>query len=137
MRIPYRQLPSGGIYLFYPQHRNGNTKKSQWTIKTVDEFNACANALSSNWINGSTAWGLYLVNNNALYLGRSADGKKNLFIAKFVDGDKNQQWHGYPADHSVKVCDIPDDDVLHDWMKNKLLKRSKISKIIQGKPCSL
>ncbi len=61
----------------------------------------------------------------------------NLFIAKFKNDVPHNTWHGYPADYQRKSQDIPDTEILHDWIANNILTKAKIRKIMAGQPCRL
>jgi hypothetical protein len=120
-----------------PDHRNNSPEKSQWTITEKDELKCFKNAYLKSWKKGQNAWGLHFNEDVVEYLGMSKDKSTRLFIAKFISDNFHGTWHGYPADYQHKPQDIPDPDILKDWIKNKLLKKAKISKIMQGKPCNL
>jgi|SanBayMetagenome_1026888.scaffolds.fasta_scaffold02444_2 hypothetical protein len=128
-------------YFHKHDHRNKSPKKSQWTI-TEDEEKICfENSLLSKWNEEHLSWGLHFNEKKVQYLGKSAEFESvscDLFIAKFIDGDKNKQWHGYPANpNGKKPQDIPPVNVLNDWLKNEYLRRATIRKITKGQKCSL
>ncbi|MCG6135866.1 MAG: hypothetical protein MET45_14620 [Nostoc sp. LLA-1] len=130
------------LYIHKIDHRNNSPEKSQWTITEDDERNCFQFSLSSDWNKQPhSSWSLYLKNNTAQYIGNSAKKEPifcQLFIAKFVDSNKNSKWHGYPANPSgQKPQDIPPEYVLNDWLQKEYLRRPLIRKIAKGQKCSL
>jgi hypothetical protein len=68
----------------------------------------------------------------------SESERRQLFIAKFVDSNKNDQWHGYPADPcGNKQQDIPPETVLNIWLQEQYLRPSIIRKLTKGQKCKL
>ncbi|NEP56261.1 MAG: hypothetical protein F6K31_04460 [Symploca sp. SIO2G7] len=122
-------------------HRNNNPNKSQWTITESEEIDCFNNSFSSQWIDQFyTSWGLYFDNNEVSYLGISAKNEPEscqLFIAKFIDSNQNNEWHGYPANHSRNQQDIPPETVTQDWIEKEYLRRATIRKITRGQKCKL
>lgn len=135
------QIEYDVLYIHKIDHRNNSPEKSQWSIDESEERTCFKTSLKCD-LNKPlySSWGLYLNNNKAEYLGTTAQREPEqyqLFIAKFVDSNKNNKWHGYPANPSGKPQDIPPDDVLNDWLKKEYLRRALIRKITQGKKCKL
>jgi hypothetical protein len=123
-------------------HRNNSPDKSQWTINECQERNCFQFSLQSSWNKPPyISWGLYIEDDQVVYLGTSASNEPDLyhlFIAKFVDSSKKSNWHGYPANPSSgKNQDIPPVDVLRDWQQNNYLRPQTIRKITKGQKCRL
>jgi hypothetical protein len=98
--------------------------------------------MAANWILPSyVCWGLHFEEQAVTYLGVTASGEpepRQLFIAKFVDSNKNDQWHGYPADPGGnKQQDIPPETVLNSWLQEQYLRPSIIRKLTKGQKCKL
>jgi len=127
----------GNNYTVNSVHRDRMHGKAQWTITPEEELNVFILAYNRKWLYGDNAWGLYFVNKDVSYLGVAQDHITRVFIAKFVNDVIHNNWHGYPADHQLNQQDIPEDFVLKDWLKNKILPKAKIMKIAKGKPCKL
>jgi len=136
-KVTTQKLASGAYYSFHPDHRNGNAKKSQWRIPTQDELQVFTSAETNGWANVSPGWGLHVVNDVLCYLGVAEDHRTRVFLAKFVDGRRNRQWHGYPADHQRNYQDVPDLTLLKTWGTQGVLPRGKIRKLMRQQPCSL
>lgn len=133
-------IEPGVVYIHKVDHRNGNPHKSQWTIIEADE-RTCFHRSRRAWGNPAyCCWGLHLVNEQAEYLGmskRAASEQRRLFIAKFVDGNRNGKWHGYPADHVANQQDIPPEIVLGSWLRQGHLPTAVIRKVLRGQKCRL
>lgn len=122
-------------------HRDGTALKSQWTIIYRDEIASFELATREGWSSSpTTRWGLHL-NPRANNLGQSASAfgtpTRALFIAKFVHGNANDAWHGYPADPYRNPQDIPPNSVLRTWTSLTHLRLALIRKIVKGQLCSL
>jgi hypothetical protein len=122
-------------------HRDGTTIKSQWTISHTDETTSFDLATCENWSSSATTrWGLHLgpAPGN---LGRSAfifgTPTRDLFIAKFIDGNANDSWHGYPADPYRNQHDLPPSNVLRAWNSPIYLRPALIRKLVKGQLCTL
>lgn len=129
-------------YLSKQDHRDGTRIKSQWTISFEDEKAAFMRATTSGWISNATLrWGLHLTPSVPSALGSSAQAfgapTRNLFIAKFVDGNANDSWHGYPADPYKNQHDIPPSTVLKLWLGLSFLRPATIRKLVKGQLCAL
>jgi len=136
-------------YINKTDHRDGSPMKSQWLIKESEETDCFRNAYSEGWSDNSddknVYWGLFFETIEATkivaYLGTTARNEPRqfrLFVAKFVNDSRNDQWHGYPADgvhHNPQ--DIPPQKVLRTWLTARLLPPAKISKLAKGRQCSL
>jgi len=126
-------------YLPNPQHRDKNPKKSQWLVSIENERYIFECVTYYKWVSTNQGWGLFIDNNNnkkPSYLG-VLPSSRNVFIAKFVVDENHNSWHGYPADHISKVQDIPNTAILQKWVKDKLISKPKMRKILQGKPCNI
>lgn len=127
-------------YIHKMDHRNGNPSKSQWTVHELTERNCFQHALSSWQCNPYSCWGLHFEDDKTAYLGvtkSSAPEKRDLFIAKFIDSNKNNKWHGYPADHVLNSQDIPPEEVLAMWLQVKHLRPATVRKLSRGQKCKL
>jgi hypothetical protein len=124
-------------YIISSQHRKtGNPKKCIWTIDFTDEVECFINAKNRSWTTGTTGWGLKLAGTILQTVGINFSSEE-LKMAKFVDGDANNKWHGYPADYLNKTHDIPSTTVLRMWVNAGYIGKSHFLKIRQGKPCNL
>lgn len=125
-------------YILANHHRNGqNSNKSLWTITRDEEVESFILMYTNNWIaNNNKGWSLHRVNYSNEILGLSTQ-KENVQIAKFVDSSNNLQWHGYPVDYRKSVHDRPTAEILKDWVGKRIIKRADMSKILQGKGCTI
>ena len=89
-------LGNGVSYTISAAHRRKSSKKSRWTISTNEEFACFSNSITNTWKQNFSAWGLHIVNSTPDILGKGVN-KEDLKVAKFVDGSKNNIWHGYPC----------------------------------------
>lgn len=135
--IIYQQIVPGIEYACHPDHRNGNHNKSQWIISQADEVQSFRYAHAQAWILNSRGWGLHIQNGAPDYLGVGVDRNRRLFVARFEDGNANQKWHGYPADHQSKVNDRLPEELKQLWLENSVLTPAKVRKLAKGEPCSL
>ena len=133
----FKKIIGDKNYTINPVHRNGMPEKAQWTISYQDEMNSFIFSNQHAWICNDNAWGLHFINNHVAYLGVAQDHITEVFIAKFVNDVDHNNWHGYPADHQANQQDIPDENVLRDWLTNNIIPKQKINKIARGKPCKL
>lgn len=131
------QIRSDLTYIHKTDHRNRSARKSQWTISEQDERTCFVLMYDSKWYEGNCGWSLNLNNGIINYLGVSFIRQRRLFLAKFVDGNNNQRWHGYPADHISNEQDIPPGAILLVWKNAGYLSLPKVRKIIRGQPCNL
>lgn len=137
--IEYNLAPlTASTYLVSSHHRRarGNNNKSIWTITNDEEVQCFIFSKNSNWVEGSICWGLKLINNAIQVIGRNP-AREDLKIAKFVDSNNNNIWHGYPADCKNKKQDIPNTEVLTIWKNNNYLGKSDVRKLKQQIPCNL
>jgi hypothetical protein len=125
-------------YIISSAHRKvGNKNKSVWTLDFNGEVDCFTTAITKSWRNGQYGWGFKLGLNNVFEeVGRSADDKE-LKLAKFVDGNSNNVWHGYPADYLKKSQDRPTTVILKNWVDSGFLTKSKMTKIRKGQVCNL
>jgi len=125
-------------YIISSQHRKiGNPNKSIWKISFRAEVKCFIWTISENWINQTEAWGVKIDKTNTLEIVGLNDNGERLKIAKFVDGNGNDVWHGYPADYMNKTQDRPTTTILKVWVDNGYISKSKMSKIRRGQPCNL
>jgi hypothetical protein len=125
-------------YKVSSHHRRtkGNTNKSVWKITNDEEVELFIFSKNSNWVEGSSCYGLRLNGTTALVVGRNP-AKEDLKIAKFVDSNGNNKWHGYPADPKNKKQDIPCMKILTVWKNMSYIGKSDIRKLKQQIPCNL
>lgn len=132
------------FYIHKIDHRNHSSEKSQWKITENEErvcfkraYTAKWNALGYNY----NYWGLHFNEMGRVdYLGISkfsGPERYDIFIAKFVDGNKNSKWHGYPANHVQNNQDIPPSEVLLKWYEAGHIRKAAISKVLGGKKCTI
>lgn len=127
-------------YIFKIDHRNGNPDKSQWSISESMEISCFQRAYASWRCSPNNCWGLHLEKDKVAYLGitkSSAPEERRLFVAKFINGNKNNRWHGYPADHVLHHQDIPPEDVLARWLQAQYLRPAVVRKLSRGQKCKL
>ena len=138
MSTPQPYLIAAGLYyICNPMHRTPILGKSQWTILPTDEVDTFRTAYIKTWLLAHIGWGLYYKNQAIDYLGLAQDHITKVFLAKFVNDQPHNTWHGYPADYQRNPQDIPDLSILKLWLQDGILPQSKISKIVKAKPCKL
>jgi len=133
------------FYIVVAYHRdNSRGKKSKWVINEEEELECFIASQEEMWVDEHTAWGIkyeFVEEKKTLKIIIDAVGvsehDEDLHIAKFVDSNENNTWHGYPADYRRKKQDIPPADVLSAWMEAGILKKHQASKIKRGKKCNL
>lgn len=123
-------------YYYKSDHRDGTSKKSQWSIKPPKELSVFVNARTNKWEEFNYSWGLNIVSSKAAKLGKNHDGD-SLNVAIFEGGQENSVWHGYPLDFKRNSKDLPPTKILTEWRNKNYIKKHKISKAQQGKACSL
>lgn len=124
-------------YIISSQHRRtGNKNKSIWLINFNEEIDCFIQTINNNWKNGFEAWGLKYENSNLKVLGLSTS-KDELKLAKFVDGNNKNVWHGYPANHMANSQDRPTTEILKKWVNEGYITKAKMNKIRQGQLCYL
>lgn len=129
--------PTQRHYVSNPAHRDGTPGKSQWKISASEEV-ACFRATeSASWFRGLAAWGLHRPSGRLAYVGVGRDGHTALFVAKFVGAPFNGGWHGYPADGTQHVADIPHSAVARDWLDAGVVPPAKVRKLMRGQRCVL
>lgn len=130
-----------GIYYIHKvDHRNGSSQKSQWKISDSAERKCFKRGFTLLRCNDHSCWGLHFRNKIVSYLGvtkSAAPEKRKLFVAKFIDSNENNKWHGYPADHVLNQQDIPPENVLRIWLENQYLRPAIIRKLSKGQKCKL
>lgn len=124
-------------YQVNPQHRNQNTNKSQWTVKTQIELELFTSGLINDWCNSSNdvIWSVPKHIPQLVSIGteRSTKGAitENLYIAKYT-GDTNGTWHGYPVSPKSQY-DHPPQNIINSWIQNEFIDKSFFSKWVRGK----
>lgn len=132
-------------YIVVSYHRDNSLKnKSKWTIDEEEELNCFIQTQENMWIDDYTAWGIKYefiedkkISKTIIDPIGNSEHNEDLHIAKFVDSNENDTWHGYPADYRRKKQDIPPTNVLSAWMEAGILKKHQASKIKRGKKCNL
>jgi len=129
-------------YFSKTDHRDQSVPKSQWTVTFAEEQGCFKNATAAGWNGGNTTrWGLHTISSaKPAFLGLSARAygtSRQLFIAKFVDSDANDSWHGYPADPYRLHQDIPPSMILNVWQRLAYLRPALVRKLGKGQRCSL
>lgn len=126
-----------GNYIISSQHRKkSNPNKSIWTITYKEEVECFIFAFDKKWNTDNEGWGLKIYDGLIQEIGQDFEYKK-LKIAKFVDGNQKNVWHGYPVDHMIKPNDRPTTEILKAWVDKGYLTKAKMCKIKQGKSCNL
>jgi hypothetical protein len=126
-------------YIIVSAHRHRNPpQKSKWTIAPNKEVAIFTHAIKNNWKenNGYISWGALKNGSKTLVLGKNCLGE-NLHISKFVDGNNNNMWHGYPADYIRNIQDRPAMKILVLWRNAGIIKKKHAAKIRNGIPCNL
>jgi hypothetical protein len=123
-------------------HRNQSNEKSQWIISMYEEKCCFDYSMNAQWIMPiHICWGLHFECGKVTYIGATASNEpqpRDLFIAKFIDSNKNSEWHGYPADPSGrKQQDIPPESILKMWLEKQHLRPQTVRKITRGQKCRL
>lgn len=126
------------IYTISKKHRGHNKDKSHWSIKMPREIALFRSALKEGYEDKAdfTAWNLNIVNGEVCIIGFTVD-EKELKIAKFVDSNHNEQWHGYPANYIKNSQDRPSSKVLELWNNAGFISTATMKKIKGGQPCNL
>ena len=124
-------------YIISSQHRRtGNVNKSIWIVPFEEEVNCFSQSFTEKWIDKTKAWGLVFENDILKVIGLN-NNNQELKLAKFVDANGNNIWHGYPADYMNRVHDIPLENVLKKWVIKKYITKAKMNKIRRGISCNL
>ncbi len=127
-------------YILSNHHRNRqNRDKSHWTINQTEEVESFR-LMSTNksWIvDNNKGWSIHRVNNYSNSILGVNTQNEDVQIAKFVDSSNNQQWHGYPVDYRKSVYDRPKSTILKDWVNQGIIKKTDMSKILNGKGCKI
>lgn len=137
-----REVRPGIQYQCHPDHRNGNREKSQWTISENEEAAVFINCVDSGWVQEHVGWGVHRPNGRVDYLGVDKTGHTRLIIARFVDENEVEIWHGFPADPTRKTerarrKEIPPEEIQLRWLNDQVLPAPKLRKIGRGEPCKL
>lgn len=124
-------------YFVKPDHHRPRPTptKSVWCISVIEEVHCFENAIDMAWLHRATGWGLHLVRAVPIVLGQNV--LYRVKVGKFVYDASANQWHGYPADYLRKPQDRPPTDVLRMWLASSIIRKYEITRVRQGKPCSL
>lgn len=131
------EVKPGLIYIHKTDHRNGSHSKSQWRISELEERDSFILMYNAPWHKNYGGWSLHIKNKVVRYLGINALRNRDLILAKFIDGNQNNIWHGYPADYVQDSRECPPVEILAAWKKRGYFSGAKIRKIARGQPCSL
>lgn len=124
-------------YIISSKHRStGNPNKTVWTLDFDDEVECFTYSKTSNWIQDNCGWGIKVINSILQYIGHNFENEA-LKLAKFVDGNENDIWHGYPADYLRKSQDRPPTFILKSWVDQGYITKAKMNKIRRGQSCNL
>lgn len=125
----------------YHRDKTRLNEKSKWIIDEASEIDCFVTSISNpDWVNENTCWGVKTIKEaDQVKIDKLGTGTKgdNLFFAKFIDGSKDNKWHGYPADYMNNNQDRPSTNFLRSLFGNKFLTKPQVSKIKKGKKCSL
>jgi len=132
------QINANLVYLVIDYHRSASFifNKSRWIVTVNEELDCFRGTVQNNWFDLNMGWGIHIPNNILLVLGKNIFDE-NLKIAKFVQDENHNHWHGYPADWQRKAQDRPPICILMHWRTNGLISKHKMAKIRSGKKCNL
>jgi len=123
-------------YIISTAHRRKQRSKSRWTVSAEVEIDCFIGSDLNRWVENVVAWGVLKGEGRLLELGKNSQ-KESLKIAKFVDLQNTNVWHGYPADYCRNHQDRPGARILKDWRLKDIIEKHHITKIRQGKECNL
>ena len=126
-------------YKISPKHRVATPSEnlSIWQVDYQSEVQCFIDSIDSSYAVGHRAWGFISSPPfSKLGIGKFSNEITELFMAKFVDGDKNDKWHGYPC-YYKRVADTPPKSVLTRWVKEEIITKKQMSKISQRQICKL
>ncbi|GBF44587.1 hypothetical protein LPTSP2_38900 [Leptospira ellinghausenii] len=127
----------GCKYLLLKHHRKAKSKeKSFWTISEKIEIHIFQNSYEKNWKDNNVAWGIFLEKGRMNQIGLLVN-KTASYIAKFIDGNSKEEWHGYPADIIGNRQDVPNTKILQNWCEHKIIRKHQMMKIKRGIKCNL
>ena len=86
------------------------------------------------WLREEDGWGLHVVDGALILLGTVPGGIETK-IAKFEFGS-GPDWHGYPA-NPMRKADVPPARLLGSWVKDNLIKKYQMARLLRGTPCGL
>jgi hypothetical protein len=93
-------------------------------------------SLQNQWSQDNHHWSFYSYNSVAQAIGKNCRND-SLYIAKYVDGNNSNTWHGYPVDPRRGTYDRPSSDILHQWVQMGIIDKPQANRIKAGKTCSL
>lgn len=125
-------------YIFSNQHRiRQNNNKSIWQVNQNEEFDSFTLMCNENWIiDNVKGWSVHRVNSRNEVLGINTRNEE-VKIAKFLDSANNFQWHGYPIDYRFSVNDKPNAKILKQWVKDEIITKTQMRRILQGQGCEI
>lgn len=122
-------------YTINPKHRSKPTGDiCTWIIDEKTEKQIWEQAISENWIADNKSWGIKVENSRIIQVGTNIR-KEFLIIGKFIDGNRNEDWHGYPANYVRNNHDVPPESILSTWLALEMINRAKWSRIRRQKDC--
>jgi len=119
------------------QHRNQNSNKSQWTVKTELELQIFTSGLINEWCDSSNnvIWSVPKHIPQLVPIGTEkptrGSVKEILYIAKYT-ADTNGTWHGYPVS-AKSQHDHPTQNIINKWIQTGFIDKRFYSKWVQGK----
>lgn len=138
----FNEMYNSDNYYFYSKHRSKvNKVASVWLIDLKEEFSLCEDAIKKRYLqddfksdNKRFAYNLKRTSNKLAILGESNSNAKHygLIIAKFNNDIEKRIWHGYPADYIANQQDKPNDSILKEMIKKKLITPREMNKIKRG-----
>ena len=125
-----------------PQKDKGKGAKpqiSKWIIKPQQEVSLFESALKYGYEDKEkhNAWNILLDTNSVICVVGYSYEREELKIAKFVDSDQKDWWHGYPAHYVKNIQDIPPMSILLAWQKAGYISTATMKRIKGGQPCNL
>lgn len=123
------------FYKIHPHHRQtGLPNKSTWSISYQEEINCFVFTYNSNYIEINFGFGFLLNNTRKLEVIGTSINDKKLKFAKFVDGNNNHRWHGYPADYINNKQDKPSEELLLLWKNSGIITKPQFKRV-KGRIC--
>lgn len=130
------EIDSHTTYTCKGYHRGQPTEhKSVWVITPTEEIDCFKQTLDKQWINHmadkSIGWG-FIKNSGFIRIGIGTTPEhRELFYAKFIDGNNNCQWHGYPADYK-RIGDRVSLNISKRWRTEGIITKHEFSRLMRG-----
>ena len=140
-QVADQEIRPGIIYQFSPEHRNKkNSEKSLWTIDPDEERQVFESTTTPSGLL-STSAGDYIFRNGFCNIipGIDKTRAQQLIVARFVDDNHVQVWHGYPADpnrrsQQARIKEIPPEEIQKVWLRDNVVPKPTLRKIGKGEP---